>query len=83
MKKSVLIVSIIFIFSLFIGGCTSDEDKAKEILYTAKLEVQQFADDRAEKLFETLVKNYPQTKAAKTAMEDLKKLRKKRELKKQ
>jgi len=81
-KKNALIVSIILTLSLIICGCASDEDKAKEMLYTAQLEVEQFADNRAEKLFEAVVKNYPQTKAAKVAIEDLKKLRKRRKLKK-
>ena len=63
-------------FSLLLSGCTNNEDKAQEILHTAQFEVQQFAEERAEKLFKTVITQYPQTKAAKTAKEELAKLKK-------
>ena len=78
MKKTLIVVLAFIAFASFlIAGCASEEDKAKGMLYTAQLETHQFAEERAEKLFKAIIVQYPQTKAAKTAKEELEKLKQK------
>ncbi len=59
--------------SMFLA-CSSNEERAKEELYTARLEIQQFADKRAKKMLMAIIAKYPKTKSAESAKAELKKL---------
>lgn len=59
---------IIALFSaLLLAGCTSGEKKAAELLETARFEEKQSNREHAQKLYQEIIKKYPDSTAAKEA----------------
>ncbi|MBF0119707.1 MAG: outer membrane protein assembly factor BamD [Desulfobacterales bacterium] len=74
MKRNIF-VSLMFIF-LTIFTCTGNN--AKELFDTAKLEEIQNNKEHAQKLYQEIIKKYPNTEYAKNAQERLRDLNSKK-----
>ena len=61
--------SILIMLALFVSGCSSD--KAAELYDTAQFEEKQNNPDHASKLYEEILKKYPDSEFAKKAQERL------------
>lgn len=53
--------------ALLLAGCTSGEKKAAELMETARFEEKQNNREHAQKLYEEIIKKYPDSAAAKDA----------------
>jgi len=53
--------------ALLLSGCTSGEKKAAELMETARFEEKQNNREHAQKLYEEIIKKYPDSAAAKDA----------------
>lgn len=53
--------------ALLLAGCTSGEKKAAELMETARFEEKQNNREHAQKLYEEIIKKYPDSTAAKDA----------------
>ncbi len=65
--------SILIMLALFVSGCSSD--KAAELYDTAQFEEKQNNPDHASKLYEEILKKYPDSTFAKKAEERLLRIR--------
>lgn len=65
--------SVLIMLALFVSGCSSD--KAAELYDTAQFEEKQNNPDHASKLYEEILKKYPDSTFAKKAEERLLRIR--------
>jgi len=63
--KAALLVALFS--ALLLTGCTSGEKKATELLETARFEEKQNNREHAQKLYEEILKKYPDSATAKEA----------------
>lgn len=68
-------LTIILLASTLLPGCTSGDKKASELLDTAAFEEKQNNFEHASKLYDEILKEYPQSQAAKSAANRLTGLR--------
>lgn len=64
--------ALILVLSLFLSACPNPEGKSGEIYETAQFEEQQNNFKHAKKLYEEIIRDYPETSFAPKAEERLK-----------
>lgn len=78
LKSRIVLPCAVLLLAMTVIGCSRSEDEARKLLEKGRAVRQEKALDRAEAILESLLQEFPRTRAAAAAREELRELRRER-----